>query len=93
MIPCKGCSLAKIQHLSLSSLIRVPYHHFTYDTMLRDSHCERPKIADGGHAILERPSLLRGLLLGDIGGKTLIVAAAAPSPPSHLSSPPEVATG
>jgi hypothetical protein len=42
MIPCKGCSLAKIQHHSLPSLIRVPHHHFTYDTVLRDSHCERP---------------------------------------------------
>jgi hypothetical protein len=44
MIPCKGCSLAKIQHPSLSSLIRVPPHHFTYDTMLRDPHCERLKL-------------------------------------------------
>jgi hypothetical protein len=43
MISCKGCSLAKIQHYSLSSLIRVPHHHFTYDTVLRDFHCERPK--------------------------------------------------
>jgi hypothetical protein len=43
MIPCKGCSLAKIQHHSLSSLIRVPHHHFTYDTVLRYTHCERPK--------------------------------------------------
>jgi hypothetical protein len=43
MIACKGCSLAKIQHHSLSSLIRVPHHHFTYDTVLRDSHCKRPK--------------------------------------------------
>jgi hypothetical protein len=42
MIPCKGCSLAKIQHHSLSSLIRVPHHHFTYDTVLRYTHCERP---------------------------------------------------
>jgi hypothetical protein len=42
MILCKGCSLAKIQHHSLSSLIRVPHHHFTYDTVLRNSHCERP---------------------------------------------------
>jgi hypothetical protein len=32
MIPCKGYSLAKIQHHSLSSLIRVPHHYFTYDT-------------------------------------------------------------
>jgi hypothetical protein len=38
MIPCKGCSLAKIQHHSLSSLIRVPHHYFIYDTVLRDSH-------------------------------------------------------
>jgi hypothetical protein len=44
IIPCKGCSLAKIQHPSLSSLIRVPPHHFTYDTVLRDPHCERPYV-------------------------------------------------
>jgi hypothetical protein len=43
MIPYKGCTLAKIQHISLSSLIRVSPHHFTYDTVLRDPHCERPK--------------------------------------------------
>jgi hypothetical protein len=43
MISCKGCSLAKIQHYSLSSLIRVPHHHFTYNTVLRYTHCERPK--------------------------------------------------
>jgi hypothetical protein len=36
MISCKGYSLAKIQHHSLSSLIWVPHHHFTYDTVLRD---------------------------------------------------------
>jgi hypothetical protein len=43
IIPCKGRSLAKIQHHSLLSLIRVPHHHFTYDTVLRYTHCERPK--------------------------------------------------
>jgi hypothetical protein len=42
MIPRKGCSLAKIQHHSLSSLISVPHHHFTYDTVLRDFYCEIP---------------------------------------------------
>jgi hypothetical protein len=36
MIPCKRCSLAKIQHHSFSSLIRMPHHHFAYDTVLRD---------------------------------------------------------
>jgi hypothetical protein len=44
MISCKGCSLAKIQHHSLSSLIRVPHHHFIYDTVLRYIHCERPYV-------------------------------------------------
>jgi hypothetical protein len=42
MIPCKGCSLVKIYHHSLLLLIRVLYHHFTYDIMLRDPHYERP---------------------------------------------------
>jgi hypothetical protein len=41
MIPCKGCSLAKIQHYSLLSLIKMPHHHFTYDIVLRYTHCER----------------------------------------------------
>jgi hypothetical protein len=44
MIPCKDCSLAKIQHHSLFSLNRVPHKHFAYDTVLRNPHCERPKI-------------------------------------------------
>jgi hypothetical protein len=48
MIPCKGCSLAKIQHHSLLSLIRMPHHYFTYDIVLRDSHCERPKTSYSG---------------------------------------------
>jgi hypothetical protein len=47
MILCKGCSLAKIQHPSLLSLIRVPPHHFIYDTVIRDPCCERPKLAFG----------------------------------------------
>jgi hypothetical protein len=70
MIPCKGCSLAKIQHYSLSSLIRVPHHHFTYDTVLRYTHCERPKAlfgtrvfmgisGDNLHQILNPHSLLK----------------------------------
>jgi hypothetical protein len=51
MIPCKGCSLAKIQHHSLLSLIRVPHQHFTYDTMLRNSHCESPNITAAAIAL------------------------------------------
>jgi hypothetical protein len=42
MIPYKGCSLTKIQHHSFSSLIKMPHYHFTYDTILKDSHCKRP---------------------------------------------------
>jgi hypothetical protein len=42
MIPCKGCSLAKIQHPSLSSLIGVPPHYFTYNTVLKNPRYERP---------------------------------------------------
>jgi hypothetical protein len=40
MIPYKGYSLAKIQYHSLLSLITVPHYYFTYDTVLRDSHCK-----------------------------------------------------
>jgi hypothetical protein len=37
IIPCKGCSLvAKIQHPSLLSLIRMPLYYFMYDTVLKD---------------------------------------------------------
>jgi hypothetical protein len=34
--------------LSLS-LIRVPYHYFIYDTVLRDSHCEWPNTPTNHH--------------------------------------------
>jgi hypothetical protein len=69
MIPCKGCSLAKIQHHSLSSLIRVPHHHFTYDTVLREhSHTAHPTInmyfynADGCHVAWK---IMKPLLMGN----------------------------
>jgi hypothetical protein len=39
MILALRLALAKIQHIFLSSLIRVPPQHFTYDTVLRDPHC------------------------------------------------------
>jgi hypothetical protein len=68
MIPCKGCSLAKIQHHSLSSLIRVPRHHFTYDTVLRDSHCERPMSRFKNHAIPKRRMQKAWLLLITLTG-------------------------
>jgi hypothetical protein len=42
MTLCKGCSLAEIQHHSLSSINRVLHHHFTYDTALKNLHCGRP---------------------------------------------------
>jgi hypothetical protein len=44
MISCQGCSLAKIQQYSLSSINMVPHQHFAYDTVLRNLHCERPKV-------------------------------------------------
>jgi hypothetical protein len=66
MIPCKGCSLAKIQHHSLSSLIRVPHHHFTYDIVLRYTYCKRPKIA--------KPRMrMVSLMVMGIGRKRLVV--------------------
>jgi hypothetical protein len=36
------CDRSKIQQHSFSSINRVPHHHFTYDTALRNLHCERP---------------------------------------------------
>jgi hypothetical protein len=47
------CSLAKIQHHSLSSINTVRQQHFAYDTMLRNLHCERPLLSGGGEITKE----------------------------------------
>jgi hypothetical protein len=54
MTLCKGCNLAKIQQPSLSSINRMPHHHFAYDTVLRNLHSERPNSIEIDSLLIER---------------------------------------